>query len=132
MLLKKGGNSGIGFEAVKRLASAGHTIVLPARTILKSQKAVEELQWTTRGGNPIAAECDLTSLQSIKQFAKGLPDLVGNKKIDILCLNAGIARDTSAVDCARTKEGFELTVGTNHFGHFALNKLLLPKAKMIV
>jgi len=120
-----GGNSGIGFEAAKRLASAGHTIVLPSRTLEKSKKAVDELK--SIGGNPIAAECDLTSLASISQFSKDLPNLLGNKKIDVLCLNAGIARSTSAKDCARTKDGFELTVGTNHFGHFALNKLLLPQ-----
>jgi len=98
---------------------------LPSRTLEKSKKAVDELK--SIGGNPIAAECDLTSLASISQFSKDLPNLLGNKKIDVLCLNAGIARSTSAKDCARTKDGFELTVGTNHFGHFALNKLLLPQ-----
>lgn len=126
-MLQIGGNSGIGFEAAKRLASAGHTICLPARTLSKSEKAVEELKSTVSGGNLIAAECDLASLASIQQFAKNLPGLIGDKKIDILCLNAGLSRDTSSTECLRTKDGFELTVGTNHFGHFALNKLLLPK-----
>lgn len=119
-----GGNSGIGYEATKRLAAEGHTIILPCRTMKKSLDTVDSL--SSLGGNLIAAECDLASIQSIKSFAKDLPSLLGGKKIDVLGLNAGLARDTSAKDCARTADGFELTVGTNHFGHFSLNKLLLP------
>jgi len=125
-----GGNSGLGFEAVKILASSGHTIVLPCRTMQKSEEAIGRLTAeSTIGGNIIAAECDLANLRSIQNFAKDLPSMLGGKKIDFLGLNAGIARDTNSVDCARTKDGFELTVGTNHFGHFALNKLLLPSVE---
>ena len=47
-------------------------------------------------------------------------------KFDAVCYNAGLARNTEAKDVARTKQGFELTVGTNHLGHFYLNKLLMP------
>ena len=48
-------------------------------------------------------------------------------KLDVACLNAGLARATGATDVSRTKDGFELTVGTNHLGHFYLNSLLLPQ-----
>ncbi|CAB9524931.1 Protochlorophyllide reductase A, chloroplastic [Seminavis robusta] len=124
-IILTGSNSGIGFEAVKRLSADGHTVVMPCRTMEKSLGAIQRIGSTA--GNLVPAECDLASLASIQAFAKELPSLLGsNKKIDILGLNAGLARDTSAVDVARTKDGFELTVGTNHFGHFALNKLLLP------
>ena len=121
-----GGNSGIGFEAVKTLASQGHTIVLPCRTMSKSLDTIRRVG--TTAGTLVAAECNLASLSSIQSFAKELPSLLASsnsKHIDVLALNAGISRNINAVDVARTQDGFELTVGTNHFGHFALNKLLL-------
>lgn len=102
-----GGNSGLGFEGAKKLALAGHTIVLPCRTMQKSLDAVERLEPT--GGNFIAAECDLASLESVRKFAKGLPALIGDTKIDTLCLNAGMSRSSSATDVVRTVDGFELT-----------------------
>lgn len=108
-----GSNSGIGFEACKRLAAQGHNLVLACRTLQKAQEAADQLKAYCIGGNNnalIPAACDLTSLQSIDVFADQLPNLIGNgRKIDVLCLNAGIARNTAAKDCARTQDGFELT-----------------------
>jgi hypothetical protein len=102
-----GSNSGIGFEACKRLASQGHNLVLACRTIEKARDAADRLK--EYGGNLIPAECDLASLRSIDKFSAALPNLVGNGKIDALCLNAGLSRNTADKDCARTEDGFELT-----------------------
>jgi len=129
-LLSGTANSGVGFEACKRLAGSGGsaTIVLACRTLEKAQNAVDRIKAdappTSNTVLMIPAECDLASLSSIESFAKTV-----DYKVDTLCLNAGISRNTEAKDCARTKDGFELTVGTNHFGHFYLNHLLLPKLK---
>lgn len=120
-----GANSGVGFEACKRLARRGHRLVLACRTISKAQLAARSL--SDYGGTMIPAECDLASLSSIQSFASQLPTMVGNSKIDCLCLNAGLCRNTAAsTEILRTVDGFELTVGTNHFGHFYLHHLLLP------
>jgi NAD(P)-dependent dehydrogenase (short-subunit alcohol dehydrogenase family) len=73
----------------------------------KSLDTVESL--SSLGGNLVAAECNLASLASIQKFAKELPSLIADKKIDVLCLNAGLSRNTAATDCARTEDGFELT-----------------------
>ena len=122
-----GGNSGIGFEAARQLAEQGHTLVLPCRTLDKSVATIEKLQSQVSSGTLIPAECNLASLASIQSFAKELPSLLPPEtRIDTVCLNAGVARNTAAKDVARTAEGMELTVGTNHFGHFYLNHLLLP------
>ena len=102
-----GSNSGIGFEACKRLASQGNNLVLACRTIEKARDAASRLE--EYGGNLIPAECDMASLKSIDTFANNLKSLIGNSSVDALCLNAGIARNTAAQDCARTSDGFELT-----------------------
>ena len=49
-----------------------------------------------------------------------------NILLDVVCYNAGLARNANAPDVVRTKDGFEMTVGTNHLGHFYLHDLLLP------
>lgn len=122
-----GGNSGIGFQAALQLARLGHTLVLPCRSYDKAVGTCEDIQSQVATGTVIPAECNLASLASVQSFAKELPSLLsGDKLLDTVCLNAGVARNTGAKDCARTAEGFELTVGTNHFGHFYLSQLLLP------
>ena len=78
-------------------------------------------------------ECNLSDLSSIDAFVK---NFISSKRkdnnaatpsplFDAVCYNAGVARNIDAGDIARTKDGFELTVGTNHLGHFYLNHLLL-------
>ena len=46
------------------------------------------------------------------------------KDVDTLVLNAGLALSTKDTAAQRTKQGFELTIGTNHLGHMALYELL--------
>ena len=73
-------------------------------------------------------ECNLADLSSIDNFVKNLSSSgYSDKKFDAVCYNAGLARGVGATDVARTAQGFELTVGTNHLGHFYLNHLLMTK-----
>ncbi|GAX19365.1 protochlorophyllide reductase [Fistulifera solaris] len=126
-ILITGANSGVGFEACKRLAQDGHNLILACRTIEKATAAANKLNPLSGGGSIMPAECDLASVKSIDGFVNKLPGLLGSgAKIHAVCLNAGLSRNTAAKDCARTADGFELTVGTNHFGHFYLNHLVLP------
>jgi short chain dehydrogenase len=104
-----GANSGIGFEACKRLSAKGHTIILACRSLDKAHDAVNRIQEFGRAsmnGKLIPAECDLADLSSIRKF---VTNVATNNKIDTLCLNAGVARNTAATDCVRTNDGFELT-----------------------
>jgi protochlorophyllide reductase len=111
---------------VKRMAERGHTVVMACRTLDKAKDAANRIQneLSTQKVNLIPTECNLADLNSVKNFAKGISD--SGMDIDVLCLNAGIARNTSAKDVLRTKEGFELTIGTNHLGHFYLTQSILP------
>lgn len=104
-----GANSGIGFEACKRLVAKGHTIIVACRSLDKAQDAISRIQQdgsVPMNGKLFPAECDLADMSSIRKFVANVP---ASTKIDTLCLNAGVARNTAATDCARTKDGFELT-----------------------
>ena len=48
-----------------------------------------------------------------------------NNQINALINNAGVM----ACPYSKTKDGFEVQMGTNHFGHFYLTKLLLPRLR---
>ena len=155
-ILITGANSGIGYEACKRLSKLGHTVVLACRSLAKSQDAIVRIRQeeqdeaatatSARGGTGtlLAGECDLTSLASIRSFCETqLPALLlssgdstsssikskgqssQRRFVDAVCLNAGVALNTATTNVARTVDGFELTVGTNHFGHAYLTYLLL-------
>jgi len=64
---------------------------------------------------------DLASLGSVRSAATAFNQ--SHERLDILCNNAGLM----ALPHALTADGFELQLGVNHFGHFALTGLLLPR-----
>ena len=120
-ILVTGCNSGIGFEASRILARQGNTIIMACRTLEKATDAADKIMAETPDAKLVPAECDLASEESIRNFAKTV-----DKNLDIVCYNAGLALDTGG-QIERTKEGFELTVGINHFGHFYLHQLINDK-----
>src|SRR6187402_445523 len=101
-----GGNSGLGFEAAKRLADAGAHVVLACRDEEKGRDAAARI-----GGSTEVQHLDTSSLDSVRDFAEGAPE-----RIDVLINNAGVM----ATDEARTVDGFELQFATNYLGAFAL------------
>jgi len=107
-----GANSGIGKQAALALARAGARVVLAVRDEAKGRQAAAQI-----GGATEVRRLDLASLDSVRAFAD---DWSGS--IDVLINNAGVM----AVPHARTADGFEMQIGTNHLGHFALTNLLLP------
>lgn len=131
-ILITGCNSGIGLDATLRFAAQGHRVLLACRTKEKAAYAIRQamqqqpLMAAEEKDLLIPFECNLASLQSISSFVQKVASTVNDNKIDVVALNAGIARNVASKDVLRTTEGFELTVGTNHFGHFYLANLLLP------
>jgi NAD(P)-dependent dehydrogenase (short-subunit alcohol dehydrogenase family) len=69
-------------------------------------------------GEVAVARLDLADLASVREFAEGV-----HGPIDLLVNNAGVM----ATPLRRTADGFELQIGTNHLGHFALTGLLLDR-----
>jgi NAD(P)-dependent dehydrogenase (short-subunit alcohol dehydrogenase family) len=119
-IIVTGANSGIGLEAAKALAGAGAHVVLACRDPRKADAALGAL----RAGAPRARldvlPLDLASLASVRDFAKAFADR--HLRLDVLVNNAGVM----AIPRRTTADGFEMQLGTNHLGHFALTGLLLP------
>jgi NAD(P)-dependent dehydrogenase (short-subunit alcohol dehydrogenase family) len=107
-----GANSGIGRIAARDLSAAGARVVLAVRDVAKGERAAASFAGATE-----VRPLDLTDLASVRAFAEAW-----SGDLDVLINNAGIM----AVPEGRTKDGFELQIGTNHLGHFALTNLLLP------
>ena len=127
-----GANSGVGLAGAKLLIASGHHVILACRTQAKADAAAAKcMAYATTsgdsfymsrraGGSAIGAECDLSSLSSVRTFAKSMED----RNIDTIVLNAGLAHGQADKEPFRTVEGFEETVGVNHLGHFLLADLM--------
>ena len=111
-----GGNSGLGLVTVRELARKGARVVLACRSTDKGEAAAGELD---AGSNVEVRALDLSALDSVRSFAADL----GHHRVDLLVNNAGIMMTPPE----KTAEGFELQLGTNHLGHFALTGLLLDR-----
>src|SRR3954454_1053679 len=107
-----GANSGIGLAAARELARAGARVMLAVRNTEKGDEAAASVD-----GHTEVRRLDLADLGSVREFAAAW-----DGPIDVLVNNAGVM----AVPESRTKDGFEMQIGTNHLGHFALTNLLLP------
>lgn len=108
-----GANSGIGRAAAAAFAAKGARVVLAVRDHEKGRAAA-----ATMNGNVEVGSLDLASLISIRDFSSGFDGTV-----DVLINNAGTMTNTRQ----RTVDGFELQLGVNHLGHFALTNLLLDR-----
>ncbi|MDG4830414.1 oxidoreductase [Solwaraspora sp. WMMD1047] len=110
-----GANSGLGLVTATELARAGARVVLAVRNTAAGAAAARQID-----GDVQVRELDLASLASVRAFAAKLA--ADHPVIDLLINNAGLvllgARRTTA-------DGFELHLGTNLLGHFALTGLLL-------
>lgn len=114
-----GANSGIGFETAAVLASKGAKVVLAVRDLAKGMESAARIKARNRHADITLQELDLASLGSIRAAAEDLT--AAYPRIDLLINNAGVMGTPKA----STKDGFELQLGTNHLGHFALTGLLL-------
>ena len=112
-VLVTGANSGIGLVAARELGRAGARVVLAVRDPARGERAA-----ATVPGEREVRRLDLADLASVRAFAAEW-----DGEIDVLINNAGVM----ATPERRTADGFELQIGTNHLGPFALTNLLLPR-----
>jgi NAD(P)-dependent dehydrogenase (short-subunit alcohol dehydrogenase family) len=113
-----GATNGVGLGTARALAHAGAHVILAVRnTELGEQRAAHI------GGSTSVVKLDLADLASVRAF----PDLVDGD-IDILINNAGALTDRRT----DTVDGFEMTLGTNLLGPFALTNLLLHWVRSLI
>jgi NAD(P)-dependent dehydrogenase (short-subunit alcohol dehydrogenase family) len=114
-----GANSGLGLETASALAGAGAHVVLACRDEGRARTALEAIRADHHEASLDVMRLDLASLVSVRDFAKRLED--AHPRLDLLVNNAGVM----AIPRRTTADGFEMQLGTNHLGHFALTGLLI-------
>lgn len=112
-----GANSGLGLQTSWMLAARGAHVVMACRSPERAAAAVATVREKAPGATVETAELDLASLASVRACAE---NLAAGGAIDVLVNNAGVM----ALPYRKTVDGFEMQLGTNHFGHFALTGLL--------
>jgi len=116
-----GANSGLGYETALALAARGATVVMACRDAQRCAEAAERIRLTHPAASVEPEHLDLADLDSVRAFS----DVVCSRHpvLDILGNNAGVM----APPCRMTtRQGFELQMGVNHLGHYALTAGLLP------
>ena len=119
-----GASSGVGLYAAKALANRGWHVVMACRDLDKAEKAAQTVGMPQ--GSYTLMEIDLGSLERVREFvrifrARGM-------SLDALVCNAAIYMPLLK-EPLRSPEGYELSVTTNHLGHFLLCNLMLEDLK---
>jgi NAD(P)-dependent dehydrogenase (short-subunit alcohol dehydrogenase family) len=114
-----GANGGLGLETARELARKGAHVVIAARDQRKAAAAEADIRGEIPGASLEVAALDLASLESVRSAASGIAG--SHERIDLLVNNAGLM----AMPERRTTDGFEMQLGVNHLGHWALTARLL-------
>jgi len=117
-----GATSGIGKVTAKELARAGAHVILACRARDKTEAVIEEIRRDTGNSRAEYVHLDLGDLASVRTCAEAI--VARNLPIHGLINNGGVAGKRG-----QTKDGFELTWGTNHLGPYLFTRLLLERLK---
>lgn len=118
-----GGNAGIGLETAVGLAKLGARVLLTSRDAAKGTAAVEDVRARSGSGEVEVVPLDLASLASVRACAAEILERV--PRLDVLVANAGLVNGKRS----ETADGFEMTFGVNHLGHFLLTSLLFDRLR---
>ncbi len=116
-----GANSGVGFAATHALARKGVHVVMGCRNVKKAAAAQAAIREATPEASLKVIQLDLADLASIRRFASAFA--AHYRSLHLLLNNAGVMWTPHL----QTVDGFELQLGTNHLGHFALTGLLMDR-----
>ena len=116
-----GATGGLGYETALALAGAGATVVLTGRNDAKGRHAIEQIRAQFPDAKISYETLDLASLASVADFATRFA--AAHTSLDLLINNAGVM---SLPKRQTTADGFEMQLGVNYLGHYALTAQLLP------
>lgn len=115
------GTGGLGYEDALALARAGADVTIAGRNPAKGAEAVANIRREVTGAAVRFEELDLASLRSVRAFGERM--MAQRQSLDLLINNAGVMQPPQRQE---TADGFELQLGTNYLGHFALTAHLMP------
>lgn len=118
--LVTGANSGIGWDTARALAARGAHVILACRDPRRGHDAIDRLHAECPEAKGELLELDLADLASVERAAEACG--AEHSRLDLLINNAGLMMTPEQ----RTAQGFEMQLGVNHLGHFALTGRLLP------
>ena len=111
-----GASSGIGEDCALKLAAAGATVILAARTPAKLQATLDKIE--AGGGKAFAYACDIADMAACDRFVKTVLD--EHRHVDILINNAGRSIRRSVKHSFDRFHDFERTMQLNYFGALRL------------
>jgi protochlorophyllide reductase len=115
-----GASSGVGLYAAKSLANRGWHVVMACRNLEKAKQAAKEVRIPE--GSYSIIKLDLASLASVRQFVQDFR--ATGRYLDALVCNAAVYLPLLK-EPMRSEDGYELSVATNHLGHYLLCRLML-------
>lgn len=122
-IIVTGGNKNIGKEVSMDLAARGARVIIACRDMDSAAAVVEEIRKTGAGADPVVKPVDMSSLQSIRQFADDI--IASEERIDCLVNNAGVMQ----FNRRETVDGLEMNMAVDYFGPVYLTMLLLDKMR---
>lgn len=119
-----GASSGVGLYAAKAMVKRGWHVVMACRDLAKAASAATMAGMSSDSYSIM--HIDLGSLESVRKFVTDFR--ATGKSLDALLCNAAVYLPLLK-EPMRSPEGYELSVATNHFGHFLLCNLMLDDLK---
>jgi len=123
LVVVTGASSGLGLHCASTLAKTGkYFVVMAVRDVEKAKRVAKEMGMPDN--SYVAMKLELGSLQSVRDFVANLKAFKSARPLNHLICNAAVYKPKEPKP-AWTDDGFEMSMGVNHLGHFLLVNLLL-------
>lgn len=127
LVVVTGASNGLGLYGAMELAKSGeYYVVMACRNVEKAKKIAKEMGFPSNSYTVVKLE--LGSLESVRNFVFNLKAFKGPRALDRLVCNAAVYLPADPKP-RFTEDGFEMSMGVNHLGHFLLVQLLLGDLK---